>query len=107
MELDDDGSCKWIIRRSEDFEPLIDRVGVGAEVKNEHLIFSLVDDITNVRPCRSEFGSGEVTEKHTVLGVVALAFKEFEDLVAAFIVADIIGDEVVSSGHLLPLITLS
>jgi len=70
----------------------------GAEVDEEDLVFDVVDEGDEFG---DEFGflaGVEFAEEDGELGVVAATLEGVEDAGAAFVVGDVVGDEVVASG---------
>ncbi len=66
----------------------------GAEVDEDDLILIVVDDATEFDTEFDEIRGGELALEDGVLEVVAEAAHDFEDLTEAFVVRDVVGDEV-------------
>lgn len=97
--LYDEGAGEWCIGASEDFKITVERVVRGAQVEQQDLILTVMDDVGDTGAERGEFEGSEVAEKNAVLRVIAFALKQVEQLGPAFVVGDVVGDEVMASGH--------
>lgn len=60
----------------------------------EDLVFGVVDDAGEVRAAADEIGAGELALEDGELEVVAVAAHGFEHLAEAFVVRDVVTDEV-------------
>lgn len=69
----------------------------GSKIDEHHLIFVVVDDVGQCGHQVDAFTFGQLANEYAELDVVAIVVECFEDVVSAFIVADIIGHDVVSS----------
>lgn len=76
-----------------------ENVGGGAEVNDDDLVVAVVDEEVELISEASEFGGVEGAEEDAELEVVAVVGQCAEDIVAAFVVSDVVGDEELAAWH--------
>jgi hypothetical protein len=77
----------------------------GAEVYDKDLVLVVVDDGRQGGAEMGQLHRVALAEKDGELGVVAAPFEVIEDLAATFVVGNVVGDDVVSSGCHLSFVT--
>jgi hypothetical protein len=66
----------------------------GPEMDKQNLIFVMVDDAGKFGAAPNQIAGSELAFEHRILQVVAVAAHGLEDLAEAFVVADVVTDEV-------------
>jgi len=84
-------------RFADAFYSAVQRIVGGAEIDDQHLILGVIDDCGQISAKLGEFGGIELAEEDGELRVVAATFEVVEDLVAAFVVGNVVADDVVAS----------
>ena len=75
----------------------------GAEVDEQHLVFVVLDDLTECVSALGQIDRRELALEDRVLRMVAKVSHGLEDLAEAFIVADVVADEKgISHGRISP-----
>src|SRR5690606_38877815 len=97
--LHDAHAAGWIIPFSQALQNIDDRILRIAQVEHDDLVGPRVDQIGQLGAEAGPFPRVEIAEEDAELHVVAAAGERVEHAVAALVVADVVGDQVVSSSH--------
>jgi len=89
--LYDKNTRKWSIGLTKNFKILVEGPIGRAQVQNEDLIFTFIDDFGCTSAERSQFGVSEVAEKNRKLCMVPFTFEILKKTGASFVITDIIG----------------
>jgi hypothetical protein len=94
-ELDNDASgVEASVGAAESSDDAVAAALGGAQIYEEDLVLVVMDDAAELDAEVDEIRGGELTLEDGVLEVVAVAAHDFEDLAEAFVVGDVVGDEV-------------
>ncbi len=69
----------------------------GAEVEDQDLVLPMIDVLSQSSSEFGKFDGVQFTEEDAVLCMIAVVAERLEDSVSAFVIGDVIGDEVMSS----------
>jgi hypothetical protein len=70
-----------------------------AEIEDEHLVLASVDELSKLAAKCRQLLVRKFAEEHAELGVISVRQERAEDPVASFIIADVVAEEVLASGH--------
>ncbi len=91
---DDTGGVERGVGEAEGGDDAVAAAFGGAEVDEEDLVFVVMDDAGEFGAAANEVAGGELAFEDGVLEVVAEAAHRFEDFAEAFVVGDVVADEV-------------
>src|SRR5690606_26461123 len=94
-----DGSYARFVAPADGFDASLDPPRRRAHLNNEDLVFRFIDCGAELLPQPDEFYIVELTEEDTVLRVVTEAVQRLEHRIAAAVVGDIIGHDIMFSTH--------
>ena len=75
------------------------RIFYATEIQNHNLVLGGVDHRLEGCFQLGQFAGIQLTEKHRELRVIAVGLQAIEDLIATFVVADVVTDEKMSTVH--------
>ena len=84
------------------FDAAVEWVVGRAQVDEQDLIFGVVDDRGQIGSKLGQLARVELAEEYGELGVVAATFEVVEDFAAAFVVGDVVADDVMAAGGVVP-----
>jgi hypothetical protein len=91
---DDAGGVYGYVGQSERGDDAVTAAVGGAEMDEEDLVFIAMDDLREIVAAADEVGLGELALEDGELEVVAVVAHGLEDFAEAFLVGDVVADEV-------------
>ena len=88
-----------IVSLTDALDTRIERIMGFAEVDDQHLILASVYKACQLAPQCRQLLRVELAKKHAVLSMISTIVQCLKDMVPTLVVGDIIGDEIVPSGH--------